>query len=389
MPARARVLMLLGMFGAALFYGDGMITPAISVLSAVEGLEVATPRSSPMSFRSRWSCSPACSRPEAGHRARGALFGPVMVRRGSQSSALLGVVNIAHTPQRARGARTRATRYEFSPTHGSLGFFSLGAVVLVGHRRRGAVRRHGPLRAHADPARLDVLVLPALVLNYFGQGALLLADPEAIENPFYLLAPEWALYPLVVLATVATVIASQAVISGAFSITQQAMQLGYCRAWTIQHTSEPADRADLPARDQLDAVRWRRRAGAGLRLVDAIWPPPTASPSPGTMAITTILAFVVARVDVEMEPALRAPRCSASSCSIDLGFFSANLLKVSTAAGSRSRSASCVFIADVDVEARPRAAASRARGRTRSRSTPSSRARRSGCADAFRAPRCS
>ena len=123
-------------------------------------------------------------------------------------------------------------------------------------------------------------MLPALTLNYFGQGALLLADPKAIENPFYLLAPEWALYPLVVLATVATIIASQAVISGAFSITQQAMQLGYAPRMDVQHTSsQQIGQIYLPG-DQLGAVRSASSRWSSASARRRTWPPPTASPSP-------------------------------------------------------------------------------------------------------------
>ena len=149
---------------------------------------------------------------------------------------MLGVINIAHVPRVLEAVDPRYA-VEFMFRHGSLGFFSLGAVVLA---VTGAEALYADMGHFGRiPVRLawTLLVLPSLTLNYFGQGALLIADPKAIENPFYLLAPAWALYPLVVLSTIATVIASQAVISGAFSITQQAMQLGYSPRMTIQHTS--------------------------------------------------------------------------------------------------------------------------------------------------------
>src|SRR5206468_2579385 len=183
---------------------------------------------------------------------------------------------------------------EFLATHGAPGFFSLGAVVLVvtgaealyadmGHFGRGPIR-----------LAWSGLVLPALALNYFGQGALLLGDPHAIENPFYLLAPSWALYPLVALATMATVIASQAVISGAYSITQQAMQLGYAPRMEVQHTSgEQIGQIYLPG------INWTLCAGV-VALVLGFGSSSNLAAAygiavTGTMAITTILAFVVAR----------------------------------------------------------------------------------------------
>jgi KUP system potassium uptake protein len=164
--------------------------------------------------------------------------------------AVLGIINILHVP-RVLMALDPSHAIEFMFRHGSLGFFSLGAVVLV---VTGAEALYADMGHFGRvPVRLAwmLVVLPALTLNYFGQGALLLHDAKAIENPFYLLAPEWALYPLVVLSTVAAIIASQAVISGAYSITQQAMQLGYCPRMAISTSSR---QPDLPARNQLGAV---------------------------------------------------------------------------------------------------------------------------------------
>jgi KUP system potassium uptake protein len=234
---RYLTIMATGLIGAALFYGDGIITPAISVLSAVEGLKVATPVFDPyviplslallillFLFQRR------------GTAAVGGLFGPVMLVWFAVL-AVLGLWGIVQHPQILAA---------LNPLHGIdeliaapwRGFLMLGAVFLavtgtealyadMGHFGRSALRR----------AWLW-LVLPALVLNYFGQGALLLGDPTALENPFYKLAPDWGLYPLVVLASLATIIASQAVISGAFSITHQAIQLGYLPRLEVRHTSE-------------------------------------------------------------------------------------------------------------------------------------------------------
>src|SRR6266478_7695238 len=230
-------IMAAGLVGAALFYGDGVITPAISVLSAVEGLKVATPLFEPYVIPiSLLLLIGLFLVQHRGTAAVGGLFGPVMLVWFA-ALAVLGIWGIAQHPR---------ILLALNPLYGVAvladapwrGFVMLGAVFLavtgtetlyadMGHFGRSALRR----------AWL-VLVLPALVLNYFGQGALLLGDPAALENPFYKLAPDWGLYPLVVLASLATIIASQAVISGAFSITHQAIQLGYLPRLEVRHTSE-------------------------------------------------------------------------------------------------------------------------------------------------------
>src|SRR5712671_6483954 len=230
-------IMAAGLVGAAMFYGDGVITPAISVLSAVEGLKVATPLFEPYVIPiSLLLLIGLFLVQRRGTAAVGGLFGPVMLIWFAVL-ALLGIWGIAQHPR---------ILLALDPLYGVAvlrdapwrGFVMLGAVFLavtgtetlyadMGHFGRTALRTAW-LR----------LVFPALVLNYFGQGALLLGNPGAIENPFYRLAPEWALYPLVALASVATIIASQAVISGAFSITRQAVQLGYLPRLEVRHTSE-------------------------------------------------------------------------------------------------------------------------------------------------------
>ncbi len=274
-PRRVWVLIALGLFGAALLYGDGMITPAISVLSAVEGLEVATPLFSryvvPITIVILVGLFLIQRRGTAGI---GAVFGPVM---------LLWFVTLAGSASPGSCA-TRAswrpsppsTRSRFFVRNGVHGFLVLGAVFLVvtGGEALYADMGHFGRR----PIRLAWfgLVLPALLLNYFGQGALLLHDPAAAENPFYRLAPAWALYPLVVLATLAAVIASQAVISGAFSLTRQAVQLGYSPRLDIVHTSE-----EEIGQIYIPAVNWVLML-ATIALVlgfrsRATWPPPTAS----------------------------------------------------------------------------------------------------------------
>jgi KUP system potassium uptake protein len=216
---------------------------------------------------------------------------------------------------------------EFLFRHGALGFFSLGAVVLV---VTGAEALYADMGHFGRvPVRLAwmLLVLPSLTLNYFGQGALLLADPKTIENPFYLLAPDWALYPLVVLSTVATVIASQAMISGAFSITQQAMQLGYCPRMTIQHTS-----SKQIGQIYLPGINWALFLGVVLLVIGFKSSTNLAAAYgiavTGTMTMTTILAYVVAR-SLWKWSAPASMALFGVFMLIDVTFFSANLLKVS------------------------------------------------------------
>lgn len=320
-----KLLVMLGLFGAALFYGDGVITPAISVLSAVEGLEIITPAFDP------WV------RPIAllilvglfvfqrrGTASIGALFGPVMVLWFAVLTLLGGLAIAAHPAVLAAVNPLHAL--EFLAGNGRLGFLALGAVVLC---ITGAEALYADMgHFGARPIRYAWLgyVMPALVVNYFGQGALLLADPAAIENPFYLLAPDWARYPLVLLATVATVIASQAVISGAFSITQQAIQLGYAPRLQIQHTS-----SSEIGQIYLPAINWLLLAaivalvagfGSSSRLAAAYGIAVT-----GTMLITNLLAIAVAVRLWHWHP-LRACLGALPFIIIDLGFFLANSTKI-------------------------------------------------------------
>jgi KUP system potassium uptake protein len=234
---RARWLLVgLGIFGAAMFYGDGMITPAISVLSAVEGLDVMAPALKPYVVPLTLVILIGLfSIQRHGTASVGGLFGPV-VCVWFAVLALLGAMEIA---------QNAAVLAALSPTY-ALGFLTgnplaaflaLGAVVLAVTGTEALYADMGHFGAKPIRRAWLFFVLPALVLNYFGQGALIIRDPAAIKNPFYLLAPSWALLPLVVLATCATVIASQAVISGAFSMTRQAIQMGYCPRLTVTHTS--------------------------------------------------------------------------------------------------------------------------------------------------------
>ena len=226
-----------GIFGAAMFYGDGMITPAISVLGAVEGLEIIAPELHPFIVPVTLAIVVALfAIQKRGTASVGRLFGPVMCT-WFVVLAILGAMQVYAYPA-VLGAIDPRYAYRFVASDPHLAFLALGAVVLA---VTGAEALYADMgHFGASPIRRAWLwfVMPALVLNYFGQGALLLEDPTAIKNPFYLLAPQWALIPLVILATCAAVIASQAVISGAFSLTRAAIQMGYCPRLKLLHTSD-------------------------------------------------------------------------------------------------------------------------------------------------------
>ena len=231
-----KLLVAAGLFGAALLYGDSMITPAISVLSAVEGLEVATPFFQPYVIPITVAILLGLfSFQRFGTASVGSVFGPIVLVWFLTLGAL-GAIHLADSPEVFK-ALNPVYGAQFFTRNGIKGFLVLGSVFLVvtgGEALYADMGHFGRL-----PIRLTwfAIVLPALLLNYFGQGAMVIAHPETIEQPFYLMAPRWALYPLVGLTTVATVIASQAVISGAFSLTRQAVQLGYLPRLGIKHTS--------------------------------------------------------------------------------------------------------------------------------------------------------
>ncbi|MDP1646316.1 MAG: potassium transporter Kup [Thiobacillus sp.] len=322
---RKWLLLTLGLFGAALFYGDGMITPAISVLSAVEGLEVAAPALHryiiPISLSLLVALFLIQSR---GTALVGKLFGPIMILWFAVLG-LLGVLSIAQTP---------AVLVAFNPlyglayfqTHGITGLVILGAVVLAvtGGEALYADMGHFGKR----PIRYAWLgfVFPALALNYLGQGALLLRDPAAAKNPFYLLAPEWALFPMIVLATLATVIASQAVITGAFSVTRQAIQLGYIPRMQVRHTSDQEI-----GQIYIPFINWMLLAGVALLILGFQSSSNLASAYgiavTGTMAIDTILAFTVVWAMWKW-PLPIALGGAAFFLVIDLAFFGANVPKI-------------------------------------------------------------
>jgi KUP system potassium uptake protein len=322
---RQRLLVALGLFGAALFYGDGVITPAISVLSPVEGLELITPAFKPYILPITLGILIGLFLFQRHGTARvGALFGPIMVLWFA-TLAVFGALAIVQHPA-VLAAVNPLYGVNFLLGNSALGFFALGAVVLCITGAEALYADMGHFGARPIQYAWLGYVLPAMLINYFGQGALLLADPAAIENPFYLLAPDWALYPLVILATVATVIASQAVISGAFSITRQAIQLGYTPRLEVQHTSdEEIGQIYLPALNWLlltSIIALVIGFGTSSNLAAAYGIAVT-----GTMLITNLLAIAVAIRLWAWNP-WRAVLGALPFFCIDLAFFLANSVKI-------------------------------------------------------------
>jgi KUP system potassium uptake protein len=234
--SRRSMFVLMGIFGAALLYGDGMITPAITVLGAVEGLKIATPLFEPyvVPIAVAILIVVFAIQKQGTHRV-GGLFGPVMVLWFVVIAAL-GITWMVRHPIVLTAVDPRHA-IAFFGDHCWHGFAVLGAVFLVVTGGEALYADMGHFGKRPIRIAWFALVLPALLLNYFGQGALLLSDPKAAEQPFFLLAPDWALFPLVGIATAAAIIASQALISGAFSLTRQAIQLGYSPRLDIEHTS--------------------------------------------------------------------------------------------------------------------------------------------------------
>ncbi len=319
------LLMSLGLFGAALFYGDGVITPAISALSAVEGLEVATPALKPFVIPLTILVLIGLFLfQQKGTEMVGALFGPITMVWFAVL-ALLGIVNIVKYPH-VLAAFSPVYALAFFADNSVGGFLVLGAVVLAITGTEALYADMGHFGKKPIRLAWSYYVLPALLLNYFGQGALILHNKDAIENPFYYMAPEWALYPLVVLATVATVIASQAVISGTYSLTRQAIQLGYCPRLEVTHTSESAI-----GQIYMPWINWVMLAaviglvlgfGSSSNLAGAYGIAVT-----GTMAIDTVLAFVLMRKLWHWSPWIAVPLLLIF-LTIDLSFFSANAIKL-------------------------------------------------------------
>ena len=319
------VIVILGLFGAALFYGDGVITPAISVLSAVEGLGIVTPALERFVIPLALVVLVALFVIQRhGTASVGRLFGPVMMLWFA-TLAVLGLANIVAAPGVLR-ALNPGWAMQFFVANPGLGFLSLGAVVLVLTGGEALYADMGHFGRRPIQIAWFGMVLPALLINYFGQGALLLTNPASVTNPFYLLAPGWALYPLVILATMATVIASQAVISGAFSLTLQAMHLGYLPRFQVRHTSE-SEMGQI----YLPAINWLLLA-AVIALVLGFKSSSNIAAAygiavTGTMLITNLLVFVVARElwGWKLVPTLL---CITPFVVIDFAFFSANSIKI-------------------------------------------------------------
>jgi len=320
-----------GLVGAALFYGDGVITPAISVLSAVEGLKVATPLFEPYILPITIVLLGGLFMLQRGGTAQiGGFFGPVMVL-WFVVIALLGALEIAHNP-RILFALNPIYGLSFFVADPPRGFVLLGAVVLAVTGAEALYADMGHFGAQPIRRAWLYFVFPALLLNYFGQGALLISahDPQAIqrvlENPFYRLAPGWSLYPLVILASAATIIASQAVISGAFSMTRQAVQLGYLPRLEVRHTSEQEIGQIYVPRVNLLLLIAIIGLVLGFRSSDNLGAAYGIAVT-GTMSITTVLALVYMYGVRQWNPALAA-LLFGFFLTVDLAFFGANLLKV-------------------------------------------------------------
>jgi KUP system potassium uptake protein len=320
-----------GLVGAALFYGDGVITPAISVLSAVEGLKVATPLFEPYILPITLVLLGVLFLLQRGGTGRvGGFFGPVTAV-WFVAIAALGSVEIVRDP-RILLALNPLYGLTFFVADPSRGFILLGAVVLAVTGAEALYADMGHFGAPPIRRAWLYFVFPALLLNYFGQGALLLGahGPAAIErvleNPFYRLAPDWALYPLVVLASAATIIASQAVISGAFSMTRQAVQLGYLPRLEIRHTSEQEIGQIYVPRINLLLLIAVAGLVVGFRSSDNLGAAYGIAVT-GTMSITTVLALVYMYGVRRWNPGLAA-LLFGFFLTIDLAFFAANLLKI-------------------------------------------------------------
>jgi len=318
-------LVTLGIFGASLFYGDGVITPAISVLSAVQGLDVAAPGLSSLVVPITVAVlTMLFAIQRYGTKLVGGLFGPVM----AIWFGVLGLTGIVEVAQHPAVTRALSPTYgaQFLLRHGSVAFIALGSVVLavtgaealyadMGHFGRAPIRR-----------AWFMLVFPALTLNYLAQGSLILRSPKAAENPFFLLFPSWAQMPVVLLATVATVIASQSVISGAFSVTRQAVQLGFLPRLTIRQTSEQEiGQVYVPAVNLgllVTVVAIVVGFGSSAALASAYGVAVT-----GTFILNTILFLAVARL-LWHKPKRLIALGAVVFLSIEVTFFAANLTKV-------------------------------------------------------------
>jgi KUP system potassium uptake protein len=324
-PRRQRVILLLGVLGASLFYGDAVLTPAISVLSAVEGLEIGAPALQPYIVPIAVGVVIGLFvLQRQGTSLVGMLFGPVAAL-WFVAIAVLGIGGVAEAPE-VLWSLNPVHALRFVTQHGFASFVVLGAVLLA---FTGAEALYADMGHFGkEPIRIAwfALVLPALTLNYLGQGALLIAHPDALDNPFYRLAPDWALFPLVALATAATVIASQATISGTYSLTKQAIQLDYLPRMNVMQTSEHES-----GQIYIPGANWVLLAvivaavvgfGSSTRLAAAYGVAVT-----GTMLATTILTFFVIRYAWRYN-LLLSFAATGFFILIDVAFFSSSLLKV-------------------------------------------------------------
>jgi KUP system potassium uptake protein len=324
--SRARwFIMSLGFLGASLFFGDTLITPAISVLSAVEGLEMGAPALHPFIVPLALGILVGLFViQQHGTASIGKLFGPVMLLWFGVLG-LLGTLSILQHPQ-ILAALLPIHAVHFFAAHGTASFLILGAVVLSITGAEALYADMGHFGRRPIQLVWFAYVLPALVLNYFGQGALLLANPAAVRNPFYLLAPEWALYPMIGLATAATVIASQAVISGAFSVTRQVIQMGYAPRLVIRHTS-----ATEAGQIYIPFVNWTLAIGIALLVLGFQSSSNLAAAYgiavTGTFAIDTLLLGLVMRVQWDIGPRLTLFTVLVF-LTVDLAFFGANVVKI-------------------------------------------------------------
>jgi len=324
-PQLRRVLLMIGVFGVALFFGDGVITPAITVLGAVEGLEIVTPAAKtyvvPISLIVLVILFFAQRR---GTGDIGKIFGPIMVI-WFIAIAGTGLVQIVQNPK-VLEAMWPGHALGFIVEHYRIGFVTLGAVFLC---VTGAEALYADM-GHFGKTPIRIawfgLVMPCLLLNYFGQGALVLANPKAAENPFYLMTPGWAMIPMVVLATAAAVIASQALISGAYSATKQTIQLGFLPRLSILHTSI-RDTGQI----YIPAVNWLLLAGV-IAAVTLFGSSSALAAAYGisvslVMVITTLLTFYVLRYKWAY-PLSLCIAATAFFVTVDLAFFASNSLKI-------------------------------------------------------------
>ncbi len=324
-PSQQRWIVLLGVFGAALLYGDGIITPAISVLSAVEGLKIATPVFEAYVIPLTLMILIGLFVIQSFGTARiGRLFGPIMLL-WFVVLAVLGIINIVKSPD-VLAAINPIYAWSFFRTNGLTGYLVLGSVFLAVTGGEALYADMGHVGRYPIRVAWLVLVLPALLLNYFGQGALLLHSPEAIENSFFLMAPSWALVPLVILSALATIIASQALITGVFSITMQGENLGFLPRLHTVHTS-----ATAYGQIYIPQVNWVLMA-ACLFVVIAFRTSSNLAAAYGiavttTMAITTLIFAVVAR-EKWLWSWLHIGLIIVPLFLIDLAFLGANINKI-------------------------------------------------------------